>query len=277
MEGLSLTSCRAIVTGASSGLGADFARQLAGRAQAVMLVARRREALEAVAAELRSLNAELEVEVRCADLNDAAAVGEIEAGARTFRPNLLINNAGLGDYGSFESATREKLRAQMVVNVEALVLLTHAVLPHLSRPGGVLNVGSLAGTLPMPDLAVYAASKAFVDRFSEALAVELAGQGVTVSCICPGPTPTQFGAQARREQGEDTNRSGQELLRIPPEQVVAEALAALERGRPVHFAGRMVRVAAGFFQMLPRSILRMLIRRRMAASGAAAAEREVRR
>lgn len=265
---LSLQSCAAVITGASSGLGVEFARQLAPRAARLMLVARRLELLEKEREELLRRHPSLRVEVCAADLGTEKGCAAVAARVRetAFEPNLLINNAGLGDYGRFAEAAPERLRAQMEVNMSAVVWLTHGLLPVLRSPGGILNVGSLAGTLPMPDLAVYAATKAFVSSFSEALAVELAGRGLTVTCLCPGPTPTAFGANARREGGADTNRSGQELLRVPPEKVVAAGLRALEQGRADVFPGAGVAVAARIFRYLPRPLLRWLLRRRFESS-----------
>ncbi len=264
---LNLQSCAAIITGASSGLGVEFARQLAHRAARLMLVARRLELLEKERLVLLQLNPRLRVEVCAADLGSARGCAAVIERLRAleFAPNLLINNAGLGDYGAFTAASEERLQAQVEVNMGALVRLTHGLLPVLQSPGGILNVGSLAATLPMPDLAVYAATKAFVLSFSEALAVELAGRGLVVTCLCPGPTPTSFGANARREDGADTNRSGQGLLRIPPQQVVSAGLRGLEHGQPVVFPGFGVAVAARVFRLMPRPLLRWFLRRRFAA------------
>ena len=259
-----LDGCAALITGASSGLGSEFARQLAPRAERLLLVARREAALLAVAEECRQMNPRLVVEVLVADLgNEAGRAGVVEwVAGRSVAPDVLINNAGLGDYGAFADAEPARLREQVEVNIGAVVYLTRALLPLLRRPAGVLNVSSLASTLPMPDLAVYAASKAFVTSWSEALTVELAGEGVTVSCVCPGPTPTSFGANARRPGGQDTNRDGQALLRVPPEKVVATGLRALEEGRACVFPGIGVTVAAHLFRWLPRSVMRVLLRRR---------------
>jgi short-subunit dehydrogenase len=261
---LSLDSSAVIITGASSGLGAEFARQLAPRAARLLLVARRREPMQELRAELERRWPALQVLICPADLATEAGRGELVAFVKTqgFAPNVLINNAGLGDYGAFTEADEERLRQQLEVNIGAVVYLTHALLPLLARPGGILNVSSLASTLPMPDLAVYAASKAFVTSFSEALTVELAGQGLQVSCVCPGPTPTSFGSNAKRAHGADTNRDGQEWLKMPPEKVVQQGLQALETGRTCVFPGRVVALAASLFRCLPRPILRWLLRRR---------------
>jgi short-subunit dehydrogenase len=115
----------------------------------------------------------------------------------------------------------------------------------------------------MPELAVYAASKSYVTSFSEALAIELAPRGITVTCVCPGPTPTNFSQTAKRSDGTDTNRDGQALLRIPPSQVVSEALAALRSGQPCVFPGTSVKVAGSLFRVMPRFLMRWILRRRM--------------
>lgn len=261
-NGFPLENCSAIITGASSGLGAEFARQLSSRAGHLILVARRAEALEEVRRGLDGGKAR--VECCAADLatdagRDALLAFVDQCGQK---PDLLINNAGMGDYGRFSSATAGKTRALIDLNITALTLLTHAMLPRLRRPAGVLNVSSLAGTLPLPELAVYAASKAYVTSLSEALAVELAPEGVTVTCVCPGPTPTNFGKNAKRPDGTDTNRDGQGLLRIPPSRVVAEALGALQAGRACVYPGLGVSAASCLFRHLPRRFMRVLLRLR---------------
>lgn len=259
-------NCTAIITGASSGLGAEFSRQLAGEARALLLVARRLDALETVKAELLVLKPELEVYLVVADLSTAVGRTALLDGVREvgIRPNLLINNAGLGDYGTVASATPERLQAQIDVNVNALVLLTHSLLQDLQQnaPAGIINISSLASMIPMPDLAVYAASKSFVTSFSEALAVELEPERIQVTCVCPGPTPTNFSKTARRPDGTDTDRGGQGLLRIPSTQVVAEALAALRAGKTCVFPGRGVSIAGPLFRLMPRPIMRWVLRRR---------------
>lgn len=256
--------CTALITGASSGLGAEFARQLAPQAQGLFLTGRRLEALEAVRAECLRLNPTLRVELCATDIATDEGRGVLLEAVRAldFQPNLLINNAGMGDYGTVQTATAAKLRAQMDLNMTALVLLTHAILPRLKKPGGILNVSSLASTLPLPAMAVYAATKSFVSSFSEALAVELATEGIVVTCVCPGPTPTSFSHTARRPDGEDTDRGGQGILRIPPQQVVAEALATLRAGKACVYPGLGVTVAACLFRHLPRALMRRLLQRR---------------
>ncbi|MDZ4289971.1 MAG: SDR family NAD(P)-dependent oxidoreductase [Prosthecobacter sp.] len=262
--------CTAIITGASSGLGVEFARQLAPEARALILVARRLEALEAVKTDLISAHPNLRVEVVAADLATDAGRADLlawVAGSPLGKDlNLLINNAGLGDYGTVASATAERLRAQIEVNITAVVLLSHALLPHLRRdpeaPAGILNVSSLASMAPMPDLAVYAASKAFVTSFSEALNIELAAEHIVVSYVCPGPTPTNFSQTAKRPDGSDTDREGQGLLRVPVAQVVGSALDGLRAGSSCVFPGAGVSVAGPLFRIMPRFLMRLILRRR---------------
>lgn len=264
-ERFSLDGCSAIITGASSGLGVEFARQLAGRAKALCLVARREAELEQTRAALHAINPGLTVVLCVADVSSDAGREKIlaAAGELTPPPNVLINNAGVGDYGRFDSASADRLRQQLDVNITGLVLLTHGIIPLLRRPGGILNVSSLAGTVFMPELAVYAATKSFVTSLTEALRLELAGQGISVSAVCPGPTPTNFGKNSRRDSGEDTNRSGQGALRQPPERVVRDGLLTLESGAALVYPGLMVTLAGWLFRVMPRAILRWVMGRRM--------------
>jgi uncharacterized protein len=261
-NGFSVENCRAVITGASSGLGAEFARQLAPQAELLVLVARRADALEAVKEELAGTKARILCCVAdlATDAGREAVCGFLSA--HGVKPTLLINNAGMGDYGSFASSSADKTRTQIELNITALTMLTHALLPLMDRPAGILNVSSLASTLPMPNLAVYAASKAYVTSFSEALAIELAPEKIAVCCACPGPTPTNFSKTAKRADGTDTNREGQGLLRIPPAQVVRESLSALQQGRACVFPGVGVSIAGRVFRLLPRRLLRLVLRRR---------------
>lgn len=266
--GFRLAQCSAIITGASSGLGAEFAAQLAPQARTLLLAARREQALKEVRDTLLTANPSLTVHLCVCDVTtEEGRAHLLETVDRlAVQPNLLINNAGMGDYGSFASAEAEKLMAQIDVNITALVMLTHALLPKLvatpEMPGGILNVSSLAGNVPMPELAVYGASKSFVTSFTEALRVELAPRHILVSAVCPGPTPTNFGKNARREEGEDTNRSGQDLLRVPPAHVVSTALQALENNRACVFPGLGVSIAGPLFRIMPRALMRWFLARR---------------
>ncbi len=265
---LSLTGSHAIVTGASSGLGAEFARQLAPRAASLVLAARNGDALEALASRLRETHPALRVVVSPCDLATAEGRASLwsTVDAAGLDPTLLVNNAGLGDYGEFVEADSARLQAQIDVNVTALTLLAHEFARRARQrtavPRAILNTSSLAASIPMPDLAVYSATKAYVTTLSEALAIELRPAHIRVLAICPGPTPTNFSKTARRADGADTNRSGQDWLRMPADEVVSTSLAALEDGRVRHFPSWRVRLAALVFESVPRAVIRRILQLR---------------
>lgn len=246
----------ALVTGASAGLGAEFARQLAPKLGAgrLILAARRADRLESLAAELRAAHPTLRVDVAAGDVADPSFT--LPSGI-----DLLVNNAGLGDLGLFENGPWDRAEAMLRVNVEALTRLTHAVLPGMAarRRGAVVNVGSVAGILPLPTFAVYGATKAYVNSFSEALHWEVKAAGVTVTAVCPGPIHTEFGAVANREGGARLMGSSP-LLVIPTEQAVAEALRAAEAGRPRVTTGLGMKLGALGMRLLPLELLRLVYR-----------------
>lgn len=251
-----------LITGASSGLGEEFTRQLAGRTDHLVLVARREERMRALAAQLASEHPALRVTVIGADLADGMERERLflEMKTRGIQPDLLVNNAGMGDYGEFASAEWLRLEAMLRVNVEALTHLTHLVLPGMmaAGAGAILNVSSLASTLPIPDFAVYAASKAYVTSFSEALRIELQDHGIRVLALCPGPVHTEFGTVARRG-AEGRGMPGREWFYVPKEQVVAEALAGLDRGDARMFPGWKTAAAAMVIAAVPMVLLRAVM------------------
>jgi hypothetical protein len=185
----------ALVTGASGGIGADVARELARHGHDVLLAARTRDALEAVAREISTTHG-VRAEVFTADLADPAAPDALfaEVTRRGFAVDVLVNNAGLGALAPFAEQDLAVQRTMLVVNVEALTRLTRLFLPGMLERGRgrVLNVASTAGFVPGPFMAVYYASKAYVISLSVALANELAPKGITVTCLCPGATRTRF-------------------------------------------------------------------------------------
>ncbi|MEI6377741.1 MAG: SDR family NAD(P)-dependent oxidoreductase, partial [bacterium] len=227
----------ALITGATAGLGAEFARQLAPVASRLILVGRREERLSELADSLRKIAPQVRIDPFKADL---ALPSERELLAawiiREEIPlNLLVNNAGLGDLGPFDNAEWGRLSPMLEVNVTALTHLTHLLLPmlRLQIPSAILNVSSVAGFYPLPEMAVYAATKAYVTSFSEALRMELAHDGVTVTALCPGPVPTEFFEVASRE-GESIRAMDRThpALGATPELVIREALRGLERDKP---------------------------------------------
>jgi len=246
-------SC-ALITGASSGLGEEFALQLAGHVEKLVLVARREPQLRQLAAALQDAHPHLEVLVYPADLADPSERDDLVENLilQRFIPDLLINNAGLGDYGEFVSSDWAKVKAMLATNVEALTHLTHALLPAMIRcgRGAVINVSSLASLLPIPDFAVYAATKAYVTSFSEALRIELKSHGIPVLAVCPGPVATGFGEVARR-RGEGGDLPGHRSFYVPRQQVVAESLEALVASRARVYPGLRTAAAALLISALP--------------------------
>jgi len=186
----------ALITGASAGIGQEFSLRLAERGYDLVLVARRRDRLEELAARVRAAHAGLRTDIVTADLADAAAPAQVaaEVARLGLAVDLLVNNAGFGTHGRFEEIAPEREHDEIEVNVASLVALTHAFLSGMieRRRGGVINVASTAAFQPVPYMAVYAATKAFVRSFSEALHEEVHARGVRVLALCPGPTATEF-------------------------------------------------------------------------------------
>lgn len=227
-----LDQCTALITGASSGLGAEFARQLATRAKCLVLAARRLDRLESLADELDRDGLTIHcVQVDLADKEDTAQFVE-KLRSSGVQVDVLINNAGLGDHGLFEDSDPERVQAMIDVNITALTQVTHALVKDIVAlgRGAIVNVASIAGLLPVPQMAVYSATKAYVLSLSEALRCELRGTGVSVTAVCPGPVDTEFFDRAERP-GSDGSQAAPKLMKVPAEQVVREALAAVEKDR----------------------------------------------
>jgi len=259
---MKIDNCIALVTGASAGIGREFARQLAGRARSLILVARREERLSELRDELIALRAGLNVHIRRTDLGDLLQVDELAAWIEREKINvdLLINNAGLGDVGAFATSDPTRNEQMMLVNMVALTSLTRRLLPQMiARHGGaILNVSSSAGFLPIPGFAVYAATKAYVTSFSEALRAELRGTGVSVCALCPGPVPTEFQEAAKRPGGQP--EGGPEFVHVSAEHVVRDALAAIEADRPLVIPGFVMKFGMFLVRITPMSILRWAAR-----------------
>ncbi|MBE2180584.1 MAG: SDR family oxidoreductase [Chthoniobacterales bacterium] len=259
--------CTAIITGASSGLGAEFARQLAPVARELVLVARREDRLDELKREIVSRHPGVRVRVHVMDLTDDLQLGEFASWLERegIRPNFLVNNAGMGDRGPFATGDWAKIQAILELNVVALTQLTHRLLPMLGAGGrgAILNVGSIAGLIPLPFMAVYAATKAYVNSFSDALRMELRGSGITVTAVLPGPTETEFGRVARRSTGE-RGWETPDVLAVPVEDVVGAALVAVARDKARIIPGWHVALVMGVAVALPLGILRLILQRRTA-------------
>ncbi len=257
-------SC-ALITGASSGLGEEYARQLAGRVDKLILVARRESHLTALAESIRNEFPRVAVATYPADLSQAIERQQlIEAVHRSgFVPDLLINNAGLGDYGEFSTSDWEKIEAILHVNIEALTHLTHAFVPEMIHRGGgaIMQVSSIASLVPIPDLAVYAASKAYVTSFSEALRIELLDYNIPVLAVCPGPVHTGFGKAAQRTSAA-SEMSAREFFYVPKEQVVAESISALDRQAARVYPGWKTAALAMVLAAMPIVLARLVMERR---------------
>jgi uncharacterized protein len=241
----------AMITGASKGLGAAFAKELAGRGMNLVLLARSFGPLQDLADSLGA-----QYGVRCvalqADLAASDAVERIvtELERLDLKIDLLINNAGLGLTGDFLSHDRAAELASIQVNVQALVGLSHALgAKMVSRgAGGIINLASNAAFQPLPHMATYAAAKAFVLHFSEALKIELKGRGVQVMAVCPGPTATSF------FEGVSTKMKGGAF--DSAEMVVGRTLRSFDQKKSVAYPGRLsVRVATWLPRLLPRSFV----------------------
>jgi short-subunit dehydrogenase len=214
----------ALVTGASAGIGVALARELAKAGANLVLTARRTDRMEVLAAELRASG--VEVRIVAADLNEPAAPAAIHKATADLDIDILINNAGLGQFGPFSECGLEQELSQVRVNCEAMVHLTRLYLPAMveRKRGWVMIVSSLASYQPLPYLATYAATKAFDRFFSEALAAEVAGKGIHVTALCPGPTDSEFFVVSRA--GAISGKKRQSA-----EQVAERGVRALARGK----------------------------------------------
>jgi len=257
--------CTALITGASAGLGEAFARQLAPTVSALILVARRRDRLESLADQLRTAHPALQVHLLPIDLAlpDAADRIASDLDAARIEVDLLINNAGFGDYGVFAKASPDRVRSMLAVNVEALTALTRAFLPRMleRRRGWILQVSSIASLIPVPRLAEYAATKAYVTSFTEALRIECAGSGVRVTALLPGPTPTEFSTVAARTPGVKDHVSPG-FFRVPVTEVVRAGLSALAADRPRVIPGWIPRICMGLASALPMPLVQAILSRR---------------
>ena len=260
-----IKDCTALITGATAGLGAEFARQLASVASRLILVGRREERLSSLSDALKILHPNLRIDCFKADLSQSTERERLTAWIiREEVPlNLLINNAGLGELGPFDSADWERLAPLLEVNVTALTHLTHLLLPMLrsQSPSGILNVSSVAGFYPLPEMAVYAATKAYVTSFSEALRMELAPEGITVTALCPGPVPTEFFEVASRD-GQTIRAMDRThpALATPAELVVRAALRGIERNKPGVIPNRLLALLVRGSRLLPFPLIRESIR-----------------
>jgi uncharacterized protein len=247
----------ALITGASMGIGEVFARQLADRGYDLILTARSEDKLQAIATDLRGEG--VRVQVIPGDLTDAALRQRlfVQSGAI----DLLVNNAGFGDYGPLATVDRVNQQTMIQLNILALVDLTQLLLPGMikRKSGAIINVASIAAFQPMPYLSVYAATKAFVLSFSEALRAETRSQGIKVQCLCPGATDTNFAAVSGLDRAfakPDDSASPDKPKGQPgvadADSVVRQSLAALDRDKSIVITGGIGnRLVAGLSKVTP--------------------------
>lgn len=248
---------RALVTGASSGIGAAFARQLRQRGERLVLVARRADRLTALAAELGGPPA---VQTLALDLtlSDGPARLESELAQRGLAIDLLVNNAGVGHTGCFAEEPLPRIMEMIDLNARSLVELTRRLLPGMvaRRRGRIVNVVSTGAFQPLPYMAVYGATKAFVLSYTEALATELAGTGIVVQALCPGLTHTEF------QQVAGTDRVlFNKTAAMSPDAVATASLAALDRRRLRVVVGRHNRLTVFAQHFVPQSLVRFVAAR----------------
>jgi short-subunit dehydrogenase len=247
----------ALVTGASAGIGKAFARRLAQEKIDLFLVARSGDKLQQLADEL-SKTYGVRVEFLTQDLTEPSAAENVfnAVQAQDWQIDLLINNAGFGDYGAFAHSDRPKQLSMVQLNILSLVDLTYQFLPGMldRNNGNIINLSSIGGFQPIPYMSIYAATKAFVLSFSEALWAENRDRGIRVQALCPGPTETNFFKVAGFEKMPSTSSSRRSVA--TPETVVQESLAGLRSNQAVVVTGgigNQVIVNAGRF--LPREML----------------------
>lgn len=244
----------ALITGASAGIGEGFARRLAKDGYDFVLVARRRDRLDALAAELSSQHGATS-EVIEADLATDEGVSAIEARLRRGDIALLVNNAGFGTFGEYAKLPLARELEELDLNVRALMRLSHAALGPMTerKSGAIINVASAAAFQPIPYNATYAATKAFVLHFSEALHEETRRFGVTVTCLCPGPVKTEFQQVSGLDQSTIPSFAWESV-----ETVVNSALSAVRTHRAIAIPGTLNKMTSAGSRLAPRFVVRRI-------------------
>lgn len=247
-----------LVTGASSGIGMAIARALAARANTLVLIARRVQRLEELKTELVRGRGDLRVEVIACDLCDREQTKGLhrELTSRGIEIDVLVNNAGVGLMGVFDHADPERVLSMIEVNVTSLTLLTRAFLPSMiaRRRGGILNISSGFGLAVMPSFAAYIATKHYVTGFTEALAADLAGTGVTATQVCPGPVATEF----EQHVGNFTGTRVPRFIEISAEECARAAIRGFDRRRAMVVPGTLIKLALLLNAISPRFVRRIV-------------------
>ncbi|NUO47456.1 MAG: SDR family oxidoreductase [Polyangiaceae bacterium] len=248
-----------VVTGASSGIGRDIAREIAPRAKRIVLVARRKERLEALARELKEANGKLEVDVYAVDLADRTAVKAFaeQAAREVGEVDVLVNNAGLGDIGMFDKSSLEKQLFMIDLNIVGLVALTHAFLPGMiaRKRGAILMVSSGFGFSFLPGFAGYIGTKHFVTGFTESLRLEAAGTGVRIGQVCPGPVATEF----EENIGNFTGMKAPGFLELSSAACAKACVRAIDWNRALVVPHLLIAFLLLFARYSPRWLVRIVL------------------
>jgi len=254
---------RVLITGASGGIGEAFARLFAARSYDLVLAARSGEKLTQLCTQL-SDGHQIRAESIAADLSTPSGVEQLLADlkAKSLQIDILVNNAGFGTFGLFADADLQEQLSQIQVNVAALTHLTRELLPGMVRRGRgkILNVASTAAFQPGPMMAVYYATKAYVLSFSDALRNEVAGSGVTVTCLCPGPTRTEFMARARMGNPAVLSKS---RVMMDADEVARRGFEGLQKGRRLVIPGFLNKLIAYSTRLGSRGLSARVVRRIM--------------
>lgn len=255
-----LQNGKILITGASSGIGREIARQLGGVAKALVLVARRGKRLQALKDELLQSHKDLIVYVAPCDLQDLSAIDEMleRVDDTVGSIDVVINNAGLADGGLFEFSSWEKISLVLNVNMTALTYLTHRLVGGMVKrgKGGFLNISSGFGLTFMPGLAAYVGTKHYVTSFTECLRIEMAGTGVVVTQSCPGPVDTEFEEVAGNPTGKDVPK----FVTLSPERCARISLRGFRRGRALVMPGIWMSIIMTMARLTPRPLLRFVYR-----------------
>lgn len=242
----------ALVTGASSGIGEQFARQLGAKGYDVVMVARRKERLDAIAGEIAEANG-VKTEVIEADLSTKKGVSAVADRIKNGDISVLVNNAGFGTQGEFADLPLNRETEELDVNIIALTQLTHAAAKPMveQKRGTIINLGSVGSFQPVPHMATYAGTKAYVLSFSEALHEELKPHGVTVTCLCPGVVYTGF-----QEAAGMSREKMPGMGVMTAEKVVEAALKGAAKKRAIVIPGALNQAAAQMTRLAPRWLIR---------------------
>jgi short-subunit dehydrogenase len=258
MPRLKLDGATILLTGASSGIGRAMAQLLGPRAGKLALVARRADRLEALRDELKARTPNLAVHVLPCDLSDLDQTLQLldDVAAQVGHVDVLINNAGVGDYGAYDQVDWERTERMLTLNIHSLALLTHRLVrPMVARgSGGILNVSSGYGLGFTPGFAAYIGSKHFVSSFTESLRLDLHGTGVVVTHVCPGPVKSEFAGRVGYHEGKDVVPG---FAYITPEKCARGALRGFERGRAMILSGWVMKLLYFLICTSPRFVKRL--------------------